>query len=510
MSPSLLRHGKSIEIQWLRGLAATFVLLYHTSLYQSVIQKVDKSLLIFNPLFGWYGVAIFFAISGYLIAQLVRRQKPARFMLHRVVRIYPVYLLVAGVVVVDAWFAGRGIPQLAVFSLVPAGRLSYPLTVEWTLVFEITYYVILCLLAVSGLVRWLDWIAAAWLATVVAIAFTALEPDGQTLFPLWLMPLAAANIPFAAGLLLPRLIALGLNPILLLTASAALFFQGLWATAWHEKQLATALSAALLVAVAADFAAAAPGGRSERLETWMSSYGDTSYALYLCHVPIILLVYLHLTPVSPWLAWSLAVVLALLVAIPLGMLDKRLYGRLRRMVDLLPTFSARMAATAYIGLFVLVAASAALMGADASRSDARSNDTAMAGQTASLEGGRDNAPEAISGIVDSITWLGPRTVHVTGWAGNRTDVGARVRIGVLARGKLVATGERTIVRPDVAASLDIQVWNTRPVGFDFTAALACVPDEAYLVVAIADDGHTVPLAAPLGWPPCPSRDPPSR
>ena len=42
--------------------------------------------------FSMLGVAVFFAISGMLMAEIVPRTDPWRFLSHRVVRIYPLYL----------------------------------------------------------------------------------------------------------------------------------------------------------------------------------------------------------------------------------------------------------------------------------------------------------------------------------------------------------------------------------------------------------------------------------
>jgi len=71
------------------------------------------------------------------------------------VRIYPTYLLAASPII-----AYRGMRKLGpdVFSLmlVPTGERTYYLGVEWTLVFECTYYVGLFLIALIGWHRYLS------------------------------------------------------------------------------------------------------------------------------------------------------------------------------------------------------------------------------------------------------------------------------------------------------------------------------------------------------------------
>ena len=75
-----------------------------------------------SGLFGWYGVSLFFATSGYLMATLVRQQAPARFMLHRIVRIYPLFFLVVTLTMLAFYASHFGrLPRLMALSLMPWG-----------------------------------------------------------------------------------------------------------------------------------------------------------------------------------------------------------------------------------------------------------------------------------------------------------------------------------------------------------------------------------------------------
>ena len=61
--------------------------------------------------------------------------------------------------------------------------------------------------------------------------------------------------------------------------------------------------------------------------------GDISYALYLCHIPIVRLVY-HFTKdtIDHDLMWVLACLLCLAISIPLGILDVRSYRWMKQVV----------------------------------------------------------------------------------------------------------------------------------------------------------------------------------
>ncbi len=79
---------------------------------------------------GVWGVAIFFALSGFLMARLVTRDPPLVFLAHRVSRIFPTYLAV--VALFAALFAALrlefgGLSVLAL-SLARGGRARRPST----------------------------------------------------------------------------------------------------------------------------------------------------------------------------------------------------------------------------------------------------------------------------------------------------------------------------------------------------------------------------------------------
>jgi exopolysaccharide production protein ExoZ len=339
--------GKNPSIQCLRGLAALFVALYHASVYAQAQFGDAGWAAAFDRRFGVAGVAIFFAISGLLMADLIQRTDPWRFLAHRIVRIYPPYLLAVAVTAPLIGLLGirKFGPHLFSLMLVPAGPRSYYLSVEWTLVFECTYYMALFLIALAGWRRYLNGIALVWLCMIAAAPLITGWSD-PAFFPVYSIWLAAANAAFACGLLIPWIarripIPLGTGMLAMCAVTVALPVN-LAVARWT-----VGVAAALLVLDAVRIKT--PGSVVAALER----LGDWSYALYLIHVPTILIVY-HFWPASGWAgaAWLSAVAAALIVAAGFGMLDMRIYARLRKAVDLAAEEQRRRKVNLYAGAFV--------------------------------------------------------------------------------------------------------------------------------------------------------------
>jgi exopolysaccharide production protein ExoZ len=104
------------RLQYLRAVAAVSVVLCHAS-YYLMAARGDSWLGNTFGRAGLFGVMLFFAISGYLMAQIAPGATSLRFMAHRLIRIYPPYWLAVLVVVV----ASRGAiqPILAAAFLAP-------------------------------------------------------------------------------------------------------------------------------------------------------------------------------------------------------------------------------------------------------------------------------------------------------------------------------------------------------------------------------------------------------
>ena len=199
---------RNLSIQGMRGVAALFVVLFHASVFSRHQFGESGWATAFDGRFGIVGVSIFFTISGLLMSELIQRSDPWRFLAHRIVRIYPLYLLaVAGSLLLIAAHLIRGNLSSHIFSLmlVPAGQRPYYLGVEWTLVFECTYYLALFLIAVVGWRRYLNRIALFWLLIIAASSYFFWSNDDSDLYRNYSIWFSAANVAFIGGLLMPRL-----------------------------------------------------------------------------------------------------------------------------------------------------------------------------------------------------------------------------------------------------------------------------------------------------------------
>jgi exopolysaccharide production protein ExoZ len=336
---------KNLSIQCLRGLAALFVALFHASVFSGRHFGDSGWATAFDGRFGLVGVTTFFAISGLLMAELIQRTDPWRFLAHRIVRIYPIYLLAASPVI-----AFRGIREICpdVFSLmlVPVGERTYYLGVEWTLVFECTYYVALFLLALVGWHRYLNGIAVVWIAAISAAPLFIGWNDNNfySFYSIWL---ATANVAFAGGLLIPWIasriripVGTGILAIcILMMVVPAIPSIARWAAGFV---------ATLLVLDVVRIKV------PPRATLGLPRLGDWSYALYLCHVPCILVVY-RLWPASFGVgaAWFCAVAATIVMSVGFGMLDVKMYRYLKNAVDILSEEHRRRRVNIYAGAFVI-------------------------------------------------------------------------------------------------------------------------------------------------------------
>jgi exopolysaccharide production protein ExoZ len=339
---------KNLPIQCLRGMAALFVALFHASAYAADHFGDSDWAAAFDGRFGLIGVAVFFAISGLLMAELIQRTDPWRFLAHRVVRIYPTYLLAVSASVPIVGFLGirKFGPHVFSLMLVPVGHRSYYLNVEWTLVFECTYYVGLFLIALIGWRRHLNGIALVWIAVILAAPLFIGWSDNAfySFYSIWLSP---ANAAFAGGLLVPWIVKRIRIPL-----GTGLLALGVLMVAVPANPMvarwAAGAAATLLVLDAV---------RIKMPQLAMLSLpklGDWSYALYLCHVPCILIVY-HFWPSSSGagVAWFSAIATALIVSAGFGVLDVRMYRHLKNAVDTADEHHRRRRVNIYAGAFVM-------------------------------------------------------------------------------------------------------------------------------------------------------------
>lgn len=327
------------SIQGLRAIAALLVLVSH-SLFalNGFLAAHDLSVGLTVP--GGFGVDIFFVLSGFVMVYIAQQGlngpgARTRFMVDRCVRIIPLYWCATGALL--ALFAVRSLVEGVALPEAPtwfASFLFFPLysadlngffpilDVGWTLNYELFFYTLFALFFTRGLASGVVQITAV-LCTLVAIGLFLSDTTSAAYF--WTRPIL---LEFAAGMVLALVYQQGIRikPIvaLFLAASAPLWvlvdplgivelgrptpngFVRLFS--WGVPALAL-VAAATLVA----------GPFAYRRWPILGYLGDRSYALYLLH-PLVILVLTGLwmrllVPgaafdfIDPWVAGTLLLVL---------------------------------------------------------------------------------------------------------------------------------------------------------------------------------------------------------
>jgi peptidoglycan/LPS O-acetylase OafA/YrhL len=289
--------------------------------------------------YGYFGVTLFFVLSGFCIHLPQARRHAVTgqdglvlgmFFQRRFWRLYPAYfasLLVASLSLgVMRWmefrsrgevlptelygeaFGLRAILENAVF-LSPFSTAARELnSVLWTLVFEVQFYLLYPLLLL--LIRRAGWMAIGaglFVAEVLLVQppktpETFLANNPWEFFFLaryfeWFLGAWAAECYVRQGYVLPRsssllVIALGVGGGL-----AATFLPGLWL---YRELIVAGLCLAVLSAVLQ-----LPALRPGRMLRWLSWVGLFSYSLYLLHIPLMRLVTVAFKVLAEEFEWFL-------------------------------------------------------------------------------------------------------------------------------------------------------------------------------------------------------------
>ncbi len=284
------------ELQGLRGIAVLAVVLYHCH------PRLAGTWLYGASLWGWAGVNLFFVLSGFLITSILlqSRGKPhyfRNFYGRRVLRIWPVYVLVLVVVYLEApWFIGspigvaiRTAPWFAyIFFVQNLFHLTLPPAVgpTWSLAIEEQYYFVWAP-AVRILTR--PWMLASALGAAL-VASPLLRHANLR----WMTPthtLIHLDGIACGSLLALGLYTLGLNRRVWLAVGLSGLTVGLLAagtvaggTAFLDSALALAFGGAVLAAIAST------GARNPLHVALrrgpLAFYGRISYGLYMIHIAV--------------------------------------------------------------------------------------------------------------------------------------------------------------------------------------------------------------------------------
>jgi exopolysaccharide production protein ExoZ len=316
------------SIQFLRFVAAALVVFFHANvaLNLSYPEIVSRN---FNYLasFGASGVHIFFVISGFVMfytsfAKTRSDFSPQAFLMRRLIRIYPIYILYA----LSFLLAYKGLSteyRLATGQIVGSLLLipdysSLIIGPGWTLSYEIYFYLCFAILMTLGSTRGMVALTLFFLSSIVT--GIVLHPDQPIIRvatnPLLMEFIAGAWIAYY--LIFFRPIHSMLSNLMMLAGIAGFAIGLLAGYSRFPSTLVWAFPSALLVAglVFKEF-----GGQSPKLIRAISFLGDSSYSLYLLHIMLVdaflysMGLFLPLPTLEPLVICTLLTILCCLVSI---------------------------------------------------------------------------------------------------------------------------------------------------------------------------------------------------
>ncbi|MAK60631.1 MAG: hypothetical protein CMK09_06605 [Ponticaulis sp.] len=354
-------------IQVLRAVAAYLVVFFHLhELERSGIEMAGgQEAGLIGGAFknGWLGVDLFFVISGFIMVYVTHSRAPGLstikdFLLARVFRIYPVWWLFMGLMAAYYFFAhgapfdaaivermGNNETTHIISSILLIPQLNFPiLSVGWTLVHEVWFYIVFSLLLLLprkflwvGLLGWAIMVAAGSLAGFSSHHATDYLKLATSPLTLEFIAGAAMALAFVNGIRAYAALASGLGAAGLALILAFHPIHSPFTLEWGRVLVAT-LPCALLV-----YAAACS---SERVKgpvyAVLRALGDWSFSLYLCHIMAMAAVRIIL----PIVANQGEAVLGL----PTGSLDVFRLGTPGILDNIVFIFTALIAATCVAGL----------------------------------------------------------------------------------------------------------------------------------------------------------------
>jgi peptidoglycan/LPS O-acetylase OafA/YrhL len=322
-------------LQELRLLAAAAVLAFHSGHFVALHVPAEDAFVRFwtSPIFS-LGVNLFFGISGFVLMHALARCPVPRFLALRFLRIYPPFLAAVGLVfLAQWWFLGTFTPvPWASLTLLPLGSMNYPLLVQWSLVYEVFYYVVAAAAALvprRSIVRWTMWL---WAAAIVAGALLGLK---SVFFPTFAsIGLSLFNLCFIGGVLAYEYRAAWARRRWILLVAAIVGIAGIHPIDASVRQyLLMPFATTGLVSLMASGTERSPRSKWRAL---LSLGGDWSYGLYLLHVPIItLLLDLGLDARAeshPRAIFLVVAATALVFGSAYGWIELAIYRRARRVV----------------------------------------------------------------------------------------------------------------------------------------------------------------------------------
>lgn len=280
-------------LQIYRGIASLLVVIHHTYNSFAYYLKLDNAALAFIASVGKLGVDFFFVLSGFIIAYTTYNYRGQtaylkKYTFNRVIRIYVPYLPISFVMILLYFlFPGssnsdRSMSLLTSVFLIPDGNPA--LSVAWTLVFEMFFYLMYSLNFFSKKLWY--FILIVWLLGIIGTSLSHVifeNPFLKIIFNLY-------NLEFIMGVIVAYLIKMNLLPsdrksLVIFPIALFLIFLYLKYAGINLFPFSLNLIFALSAAGFVYFGIKYFKKKIPENNVWMI-LGNSSYSLYLLHNPL--------------------------------------------------------------------------------------------------------------------------------------------------------------------------------------------------------------------------------
>lgn len=172
------RKYRITELDGLRGIAALAVVLYHFTTRFEQRFDTDLSTKVWEFKYGFYGVDLFFIISGFVIFMTVEKVRtPAEFAYKRFIRLYPTFWLCLLITFLfTTWYGPavfhRTFQELVInTTMVPSlFNTRYIDGAYWSLLIELCFYLVILFMMIFYLIPKVKWVGFVYLLFYLAIS----------------------------------------------------------------------------------------------------------------------------------------------------------------------------------------------------------------------------------------------------------------------------------------------------------------------------------------------------
>ncbi|MBR0703701.1 acyltransferase [Bradyrhizobium diazoefficiens] len=309
-SPSLGTSATSDRLQSidvLRGIAAMAVIAYHYD-GMSRVEWPNHSLDVAaeHLQLGLMGVELFFILSGFVILHSLEKIPDLRrFLIGRIARLYPAYVVSVLLSAVFLLSIGAATPLQAMINVTMLQKLvgcQNLITPYWTLTYELLFYALMGIIVWLGLITKIEYLSIVWLLAAHLTRAANIELNAWQSF----ITMIHFGHLFIAGMMIHRLVAGHRSLVTLSALILAISYCSFGRNDWAQIAPPTYFLVNALFIVIVLWAATT----SAHPPAYLVRIGQLSYSLYLLHVPICLV----LVWTADWL--SLSRIFAIATAVP--------------------------------------------------------------------------------------------------------------------------------------------------------------------------------------------------